>query len=241
MTQILKVFSYNYCRALADEMWKKRVSWTRAQAAAVKPGSIVLDIGAGISFYKNDFAHCTYVAHDFARLKETKYQSLDVISDINNIPLPDEFADVIICTEVFEHIPYPLLALKEINRLLKTNGLLILTAPLGSGQHQKPYHFYGGYTRFFYEKFLPDNGFNITSLEANGGIYGHMIEKLWRTNEDLNKHREKGFFGKVYARILQTFIYNIPTLYFDKMEKIKQDEDFTVGFLVTAKKISKSI
>jgi Methylase involved in ubiquinone/menaquinone biosynthesis len=42
---------------------------------------------------------------------------LDIVSDILSIPLPDHSVDAIMCTEVLEHIPDPLGAIKEFSRL----------------------------------------------------------------------------------------------------------------------------
>ena len=45
------------------------------------------------------------------------------------IPVPDEYADWVTCQEGIEHFSDQLRALKEINRVLKKNGRLLLTTP----------------------------------------------------------------------------------------------------------------
>ena len=45
----------------------------------------------------------------------------DIISDITNIPLKDQSIEHILCSEVFEHLPNPVLALKELSRIIKIN------------------------------------------------------------------------------------------------------------------------
>ena len=50
------------------------------------------------------------------------YGLLDYVGDIWNIDAPDGEFDCILCTEVFEHIPYPIETLNEFSRLLK-NGV----------------------------------------------------------------------------------------------------------------------
>ncbi len=84
---------------------------------------------------------------------------LDIVSDITSIPLPDASVDAIMCTEVFEHIPDPIAAVKEFGRLVKPGGYLLITAPFASLTHFAPYHFASGLSRFFYEKHLPDQEF----------------------------------------------------------------------------------
>jgi SAM-dependent methyltransferase len=75
---------------------------------------------------------------------------------------------IILCTEVFEHIPYPIETLKEFSRLLKKDGKLLLTAPSNCLRHMDPYFFYSGFSDRWYEKFLNDNGFELESIEAVG-------------------------------------------------------------------------
>ncbi len=84
---------------------------------------------------------------------------MDYVSDITDIPVHDESFDVIICTEVLEHVPEPIKTVQEFSRIIRPGGQLFITAPLGCGLHQVPYIFYGGYTPYWYEKFLPEYGF----------------------------------------------------------------------------------
>ena len=94
--------------------------------------------------------------------------------------MADEAVDAILCTEVFEHIPDPIKAIREFNRLLKQGGALIITAPFCSLTHFAPFHFYTGFNRFFYEKFLPENDFGIMELEFNGNYFEYMGPEVRR-------------------------------------------------------------
>ena len=134
----------------------------------------VLDVGAGSAPYRSCFEiNNEYITHDAIPLKPEQlrdgqgYSQIDIVSDISNIPLEKESIDVILCTEVLEHVPFPIDAIHEMTRLLKGGGLIIITAPLQSGLHQTPYHFYGGYTPFFYKKFL-EKDFKEIKISSNG-------------------------------------------------------------------------
>lgn len=163
-----------------------RAQWIAEQAREVPAGSKILDVGAGSSPFRPYFSHCEYRAHDFAKLSNSQlwsgrgYAPLDYVSDIESIPVEDNSFDVILCTEVLEHVPEPIQAIKEISRILKPQGLLIMTAPLGSGLHQQPYHFYGGYTPYWYQKFLADAGFEQISIVPNGGFFQHYTQESLR-------------------------------------------------------------
>jgi len=163
-----------------------RTKWVAKQAANVPANSKVLDVGAGSSPYRAFFDHCEFKTHDFVKLEPEQlwgrqgYSQIDYVSDIKSIPVDDNTFDVVLCTEVLEHVPEPILAVKEISRILKPGGLLLLTAPLGSGLHQEPYHFYGGYTPYWYEKFLPETGFEQIKIVPNGGFFHHYRQESMR-------------------------------------------------------------
>jgi len=174
--------------------------WVKSQAAKIPEGSRVLDVGAGSAPYRNLFAHCEYKTHDFAKLESEQlldksgYSGIDYVSDILSIPVRDASFDAILCTEVLEHVPRPIDATHELARILKPGGKLILTAPLGSGLHQEPFHFYGGYTPHWYKKFLPEAGFENIVVEPSGGFFKHygqesvrfvLLSAPWRNKKNL--------------------------------------------------------
>jgi SAM-dependent methyltransferase len=125
------------------------------------------------------FAHCEYKTHDFGEEPGTvgHYTPLDYVSDITEIPVPNASFDVILCTEVLEHVPEPIQAVAEISRILKPGGRAILTAPLGSRLHQEPYHFYGGYTPYWYQNFLPMYGLEIETITPNQGFFSYFAQE----------------------------------------------------------------
>jgi hypothetical protein len=69
---------------------------------------------------------------------------------------------------------------QEIARILAPGGRLLLTAPLGSGIHQEPYHFYGGYTPYWYRQFLHAAGFEDIEVVANEGSFRHFAQESIR-------------------------------------------------------------
>ena len=67
---------------------------------------------------------------------------VDVVLDIRAIDLPDSSIGTLICTEVLEHVDRPFEAMKEIFRVLKDDGLLILTAPMNLEIHGSPFDYW---------------------------------------------------------------------------------------------------
>ena len=169
----------------------ERDRWVATQAAAIPSGSRVLDVGAGRGRYRSLFTHCEYLTHDFGKEPNTigEYTALDYESDITSIPVHDNSFDVVLCTEVLEHVPRPILALQEIARILRLGGKLILTAPLGAALHQEPYHFYGGFTPYWYYTFLPEAAMDVISIEANRGFFSWFGQESARFSGLLNPLR----------------------------------------------------
>lgn len=217
--------------------------WVASQAGELPLNARVLDIGAGSCRYRSLFSHCAYKSHDFAKLEKKDvgegYGQLDYISDILDIPVEDNSFDAILCTQVLEHVPEPIPVVKEFARILKPGGTLLLTAPQRSGLHQAPYHYYGGYTIHWYKKFLPAAGFDIMSIEPNGGLFKHYGEAgqqfvgMLFPKEGRRKWWRWAFWpiyltAKIYA-LLQGVICH----YLDRLD---EEKGMTVGYHVKAVK-----
>lgn len=208
-------------------------------AKQVPPGSKVLDAGAGTCRYRSLFEHCDYRAQDFAYYKGNNhhYGELDYVGDITSIPVPDGFFDCVVCTEVFEHIPEPQLAVREFARILRPGGTLIVTAPLGSGIHMPPYHYYGGFTPYWYEYVFPGHGFEIQSCQANEGffkLYGQESQRF------LYMLTPRSLIGRILfypLKFLLAFWFRliVPVVchFLDRLDK---DRELTVGYFVVAKR-----
>jgi len=169
---------FNFNQLLRDR-------WVRAQAGSVSAGSRILDVGAGSAPYREFFSHCRYFTQDFVQLDPGQllhgaYTKVDYVSDAASIPVASGSFDVVLCSEVLEHVPEPIKVIREISRVLRPGGKLILTAPLGSGIHQEPYHFYGGYTSYWYNRFLAEAGFEEIRVESNAGSFRAFSQEALR-------------------------------------------------------------
>lgn len=209
-------------------------------ARSAPPGARVLDAGAGTCRYKPLFAHCEYKAQDFGRYagSDHRYGELDYISDITAIPAADGSFDLILCTEVFEHIPRPELAVQEFARLLRKGGQLAITAPLGSGIHMAPYHYYGGFTPYWYQHFLPQYGLEIEYIRPNGGffkLYGQESQRF------LVLITPRATFARVLffplKLILALWFRAIVPFGCHLLDRLDRNPEFTAGYFVRAHKI----
>lgn len=212
------------------------------QAERVPAGSKVLDVGAGAGPYRHYFDHCQYSTHDFGAEPSTlgRYAPLDYQSDVSSIPVETGSFDVILCTEVLEHVPEPIVAVREFARILKAGGRLILTAPLGSWLHQEPYHFYGGYTPHWYERFLAEAGFVDISVKPNGGFFAAFAQEGRRWSALIDPRRTGGVGLSRRAMLLIAWALTAPLLrgFFpllaEPLDRLSLVDGMTVGYHVTA-------
>lgn len=216
-----------------------RDEWVAEKAAQVPAGARVLDAGAGQCRYKSLFAHTDYRAQDFAQyqgtsdgpLQETwNYGAIDYVCDITDIPVESGSFDVVLCTEVLEHVPDPVSTLRELVRVTAPGGKLLLTAPLGSGVHQEPYHFYGGFSSYFYQKHLKDFGCDTVEAKPLGGLLRHVVQEIHRVGRVLE---ERGAIMTPERRYVM--MDWLPRL-LSELDKDYFVEQFTVGYLVEAHK-----
>jgi SAM-dependent methyltransferase len=123
----------------------------------------MVDIGSGESTpYKRLFDHRVYVGAD-------RFERADVLSDAAFLPIASNRADLVLCTEVLEHLPEPAHALAEMNRVLVPSGFLIVTVPLIWGEHS--YVDYQRWTESGLRKVLQSSGFEVHEIRRRGGIF----------------------------------------------------------------------
>lgn len=221
----------------------ERDEWVAEQAAKVPSGSRVLDAGAGCGPYRPLFVHCEYKTQDFGLELGTqgRYTPLDYECDITAIPVSSGFFDVVVCTEVLEHLPDPQLAIREFARVLRPGGKLLVTAPLGCRLHQEPYHFYGGFTPYWYRRVLNEEGFSVRAIEPNRGFFSHFAQEALYFLQLINPRKGgRGFFtwlGLTFLWILLLPLFRLLLPVLAKaLDRIVNDQSDTVGYHVVAEK-----
>ena len=98
-------------------------------------GGILVDIGCGTgSFWSYVREHVVnYVGVDvvrydgFPETPETRFEKVDL--DTGRVSCPDGFADVVVSLETIEHVENPRAFFREMKRLAKPGGLIVVTTP----------------------------------------------------------------------------------------------------------------
>jgi ubiquinone/menaquinone biosynthesis C-methylase UbiE len=124
-----------------DEMRKSFFSDNvREKALAVsdvESGQLAADIGAGTGFITEALVQkglkVIAVDQSGAMLEEMKkklssYQTIDYrIGESNDLPIPEETVDAIFSNMYLHHVESPLVAIKEMVRVLKRGGKIVIT------------------------------------------------------------------------------------------------------------------
>lgn len=153
--------------------------WLVTEALPVAHGTL-LDYGSGGQPYRTLFETKIerYLAAD---VQSTPGRTVDVtIEPGKPVPLPDASIDTVLSSQTLEHVPDPLFYLQECHRLLRSGGVLILTAPMQWRHHEVPHDYYR-FTRYGLESLLKRAGFMVASITPTGGVFALMGQILLNT------------------------------------------------------------
>jgi len=121
------------------------------------------------------------------RAKEIFSERLDISRQ--DIPRPSDSFDIVVMLEAIEHIEDPMHCIKEIKRVLKNNGVLLISIPNSVLGHD--YYYPGLFEMNNFKKFLLQNDFEIQRVKpwGQGLKTNFLIRKLYdkkrNTFEDL--------------------------------------------------------
>jgi len=107
----------------------------RRELATLKPGATIVDLGCGagsiLARTRRDHDFAVAADHDPELLATAKLAgSSPILLDLDGeLPLDSASIDVVLCTDVIEHIVEPKRALEEMFRVLRPGGTVIVFTP----------------------------------------------------------------------------------------------------------------
>jgi ubiquinone/menaquinone biosynthesis C-methylase UbiE len=136
----------------------------------------LLDFGCGSKPYRSLFSVEKYTGLDFnSQGHDHTDESIDVFYDGCSIPFGDNTFDAVFSSEVFEHVFNLEEILPEINRVLKQDGLILITCPFAICEHEQP-NDYARYSSFALKYLMEKNGFEVLSYEKLGGSIDVIVQ-----------------------------------------------------------------
>lgn len=225
---------------------KIRDDWIENIAKTIPSGSKIIDISAGNKPYMSLFSHCDYFSHEFEGNKnildsfrgekDKDINNHDYYGDICNLPIDDEIFDYVLCTEVLEHVPEPIKAIQELSRICKKGGHIIITTPFTSGLHQEPYHFYSGFSPYFYEYVADKFNLKVKEIKSQGDFFKLMS---WFINLAM-QFRLPGsdnFIVNTVSYYMQSYFLTMSETFGDVVGNIVEtSKHFTIGYMIIYEK-----
>jgi SAM-dependent methyltransferase len=187
----------------------------------------LLDLGCGMvpfyGLYRDQVTDNTCIDWENS-LHANPY--LDVVADLNHpFPLSDNQYDVVLCTDVLEHIANPFAFMAETARVLAPNGHLLLTVPFFYWLHETPFDYYR-YTEFALRKMCADNSLEVLSIQAYGGYLDVLLDLI-----------NKGIASQKWAiKLLLSLAKGFKKTGIYRRVRAKSEAKFPLGYVVVARK-----
>ena len=139
-------------------------------------GGSLLDVGCGSKPYKGLFKVDEYIGLDIEESGHDHSTSeVDIFYDGNEIPFDNSKFDHVFASEVFEHVFNLDELLKEINRVTKKGGSLLITLPFVWDEHEEPYDF-ARYSSFGITDILKKHGYTVINLHKSTSYIGTIFQ-----------------------------------------------------------------
>lgn len=178
------------------------------------PDGLILDCGAGFRtvYYEN------VVNYEIA-----PYATTDVLGFAEDLPFADNSFDAVFSFAVLEHVKLPFQAAKEMIRVLKPGGKIVVCAAFLQPMHGYPHHYFNmtslGLKVLFEEEIKIDRQF----VNAGTGPISSLTWFLRRWADDLPKNERKKFMKMKVGDLLGQ-----PHEYQDKPFVTKLSEDMNL-------------
>jgi ubiquinone/menaquinone biosynthesis C-methylase UbiE len=106
-------------------------------------------------------------------------------ADLTDLPFADSSYDLIICSDVLEHIKEDELAFYHLGRVLKKGGTLLITVPYDSKKNRITYKHYHherpGYTESKMQDLCTKNGLVLEKAEGYSYLYADRVSDIGGT------------------------------------------------------------
>ena len=181
----------------------------------------VVDLGCGSKPFKQ-YLDGEYIGVDNAN------GTPDIVASVTKVPLEDECADSVICSEVLEHLPQPDLCLKEIVRLLRKDGYVYITVPMYWYLHYMP-NDYWRFTNIALISMLTKNGLRIKYLNRYGGLNYFIAARISESIYDQLKKIVNKTIALKLLMPLQILLY-----WYSLLDKFNKRD--TAGWVILAQK-----
>lgn len=161
---------------------------------------------------------------------------VDVVADAHMLPFSDETFDIVLCSEVLEHLHTPALAISEMRRVLRRGGLLLLTTRFIFPIHDAPHDYYR-FTKYGLFHILSNWEIIEFQEEANTvETIAILLQRIGFQTELLFNFAGKAFLFFI-ARIILSVSFLVKKEYGNIKKTIPEKNILSSGYYIVCKKI----
>ena len=170
------------------------------ERAAKQAHGRLLDVGCGNKpFEKMLEGHISeHIGCDVVQSSDSR---ADVICSATQLPFGDASYATVLITQVIEHVADHQALLREANRVLQEEGVLILSGPMYWPLHEEPHDFFR-FTEYGLRFLLENIGFTGIEIVNNGGKWALCGQVLIHTISNTRLYR-----GPLIRTINRAFAY----------------------------------
>lgn len=128
---------YNSRIKIIKNLFSDRVN-IAIKFASINNGSIVLDVGCNTGFVLEEIRNLNYFSEYYGIDMVDKFPTTVIeksnfrVADTRNLPFDNDYFDVVFAMDTLEHIKEYEVAINEIWRVLKPDGIAVLSGPTES-------------------------------------------------------------------------------------------------------------
>lgn len=138
----------------------------------------VLDVGCGTKPYKSLFSYADeYVGLEIDSKENRERSSAEYFYDGKIFPFESATFDGVVLNQVFEHVFNPEEFMQEVTRVLRKDGVLLMTVPFVWDEHEQPYD-YARYSSFGIRYLLSQHGFEIVKQRKTVADIGVIFQLI---------------------------------------------------------------
>lgn len=147
-------------------------------------------------------------------------EGVDFEADVSDMPFDDNSYDIVICTQVLEHVKNPQLVVSELARVLKPGGKLFLTTPQSSPLHNLPWNFFN-FTNLGLRLLFEEAGLKVSTEQPQGGHYALLAFNLSWTVREIRRSNLPTVIRRpleLIAQLVFGFITKVILLWMDRWD-----------------------
>jgi SAM-dependent methyltransferase len=216
----------------------------------------LLDVGCGdkpfahlFAPYVSEYLGIEHEASFTATAASQRERAPDLLYDGRRLPFEDATFDTVLNVQVLEHTPHPKKLVREMGRVLKDDGILILSAPFQFRLHEEP-HDYFRFSPHGLRTLCDAAGLEIVEIHKQGSLWSVLAHKL-NSFLAFNVARVGGLaqaMGKLPHEGVKSASPRVWTLPFVApamlglsggarvMDRLLPDPEEALGFLIVARK-----